>query len=59
MVELGEKMGGLDSKENPEEFAQIQADFQAEAQIFKMFQEAIGTMIKSIGEGMSSVARKQ
>jgi len=59
MVELGEKMGGLDSKENPEEFAKIQAEFQAEAQIFKMFQEAIGTMVKSIGEGMSSVARKQ
>lgn len=59
MVELGEKMGSIDSKENPEQFAQIQAEFQAEAQIFKMFQEAIGTMIKSIGEGMSSVARKQ
>lgn len=59
MVELGEKMGGIDSKENPEQFAQIQAEFQAEAQIFKMFQEAIGTMVKSIGEGMASVARKQ
>lgn len=59
MVELGEKMGGIDSKENPEEFAKIQAEFQAEAQIFKMFQEAIGTMVKSIGEGMASVARKQ
>lgn len=59
MVELGNKMGGIDSKENPEEFAKIQAEFQAEAQIFKMFQEAIGTMIKSIGEGMASVARKQ
>jgi len=59
MVELGEKMGGIDSKENPEQFAKIQAEFQAEAQIFKMFQEAIGTMVKSIGEGMASVARKQ
>lgn len=59
MTELGNKMGGLDSKENPEEFAKIQAEFQAEAQIFKMFQEAIGTMVKSIGEGMSTVARKQ
>jgi len=59
MVELGEKMGSIDSKENPEQFAQTQAEFQAQAQIFKMFQEAIGTMVKSIGEGMSSVARKQ
>jgi hypothetical protein len=59
MTDLGNKLGGIDSKENPEEFAKIQAEFQAEAQIFKMFQEAIGTMIKSIGEGMASVARKQ
>lgn len=59
MVELGEKMGGLDSKEQASEFAKTQAEFQAESQIFKMFQEAIGTMVKSIGEGMSSVARKQ
>jgi hypothetical protein len=59
MVELGDKMGELDSTENPEEFAQFQSEFQAESQIFKMFQEAIGTMVKSIGEGMSTVARKQ
>ncbi len=59
MVDLGKKMGAIDSKENPEAFAETQAEFQAQAQIFKMFQEAIGTMIKSIGEGMSSVARKQ
>ena len=59
MVELGEQMGAIDSKENPEEFAKIQAEFQAEAQIFKLFNEAIATMIKSIGEGLSSVARKQ
>jgi hypothetical protein len=59
MVELGEKMGGMDSKDKPEEFAQTQSEFQAESQMFKMFQEAISTMIKSIGEGLSSVARKQ
>jgi hypothetical protein len=59
MVDLGKEMGGMDSKENPEEFAQMQAEFQAESQMFKMFQEAISTMIKSIGEGLSSVARKQ
>ncbi|MCG8037638.1 MAG: hypothetical protein JAZ19_11435 [Candidatus Thiodiazotropha taylori] len=59
MVKLGEDMGGMDSKKNPEEFAQMQSEFQAESQIFKMFQESISTMIKSIGEGLSSVARKQ
>lgn len=59
MVELGEKMGAMDSEENPEAFAETQAEFQAASQIFKMFQESISTMIKSIGEGMSTVARKQ
>lgn len=59
MVELGEKMGDMDSEENPEAFAEVQAEFQAASQIFKMFQESISTMIKSIGEGMSTVARKQ
>lgn len=59
MVELGEKMGSMNSEENPEAFAETQAEFQAETQIFKMFQESISTMIKSIGEGLSSVARKQ
>lgn len=59
MVELGEKMGGMDATEDEEAFAETQAMFQAESQIFKMFQEFIATMIKSIGEGMSTIARKQ
>lgn len=59
MVKLGNEMGDMNSKEDPEAFAQKQSEFQAESQIFKMFQEAISTMIKSIGEGLSSVARKQ
>ena len=59
MIELGEKMGAMDSEENPEAFAETQSEFQAASQIFKMFQEAIATMLKSTGEGMSSVARKQ
>jgi hypothetical protein len=49
----------MDSKENPEEFSQMQSEFQAESKIFKMFQQAISTMVKSIGEGLSSVARMQ
>ena len=59
MVRLGNEMGEINSKEKPEEFAETQAAFQAESQVFKMFQESISTMIKSIGEGLSSVARKQ
>ena len=58
MLDTGEKLGAVDSKEDPETFAQLNAEFSAESQIFKMFQEAISTSVKSIGEGMSSVARK-
>lgn len=59
MVDLGKKMGDMNAEDSPEAFAETQAEFQAASQIFKMFQESISTMIKSIGEGMSSVARKQ
>ena len=58
MVDLGEEMGSIDSEADPDAFAKLNAEFQAESQIFKMFQEAISTMIKSVGEGMSAVARK-
>ena len=58
MLDTGKELGSIDSKENPEVFAQLNAEFSAESQIFKMFQEAISTSVKSIGEGMSSVARK-
>lgn len=53
-IEAAQITGGKD----PRAFAQKNAEFQAESQIFKMFQESISTVIKSIGEGMSSVARK-
>jgi hypothetical protein len=59
MVKLGEQMGDMNSKKDPEKYAEVQAMFQAESKIFGMFQEAISTMLKSIGEGLSSVARKQ
>ena len=58
MLDTGERIGALDSKEDPELFAQYNAEFQAEAQMFKIVQESISTMVKSIGEGMSTVARK-
>jgi hypothetical protein len=59
MVDKGSEMGKSDAKDDPEGFAQLQSEFQAESQMFKMLQESISTMIKSIGEGLSSVARKQ
>ena len=58
IIGLGAQLGSSDSSSNPEQFAQLNAEFQAESQAFKIFQESINTTIKSIGEGMSSVARK-
>ena len=61
MLELGDQMGkvGDIDEGNQAEFAEMQADFQAQSQIFKMFQESISTMLKSIGDGMSAVGRRQ
>lgn len=58
MSDIGAQMGKVDSESNPEEFARLNSEFSSEAQTFKMYQEAINTSIKSVGEGMSSVARK-
>jgi len=58
MVELGNKMGAM-GEESAGAMAEANAKFQAEAQMFRMLQESISTMLKSIGEGMSSVVRKQ
>ncbi|MET0010022.1 MAG: hypothetical protein ABW124_19630 [Candidatus Thiodiazotropha sp. 6PLUC9] len=41
------------------EFTQQQAVFQAESKLFAMCSEATSTSLKSIGEGLSSMARKQ
>jgi hypothetical protein len=41
------------------EFTQQQAVFQAESKLFAMCSEATSTSLKSIGEGLSSLARKQ
>jgi len=64
MVELSEKIGdikgsGKSDKAQAKEMADLQAQFQAESQMFKMVSEATSTAVKSIGEGLSSMARKQ
>jgi hypothetical protein len=41
------------------EFTKYQAEFQAESKLFSMCSEATSTVLKSIGEGLSSMARKQ
>ena len=59
VIELGKDLGEIDAKEDPAAFAEKQAEFQAANQIFKMFQEAISTLVKSIGEAINTLARKQ
>lgn len=64
---LGEKaetMKGLVDKmnaaeENGKEFNMALTEFQAESQMFSMLSNATSTAIKSIGEGLTSNARKQ
>jgi hypothetical protein len=46
-------------QEKGKEFTQAQAEFQAEAKLFAMCSEATSTVLKSVGEGLSSMARKQ
>lgn len=69
LVELSHKLDQLGTREptgdtakdqqNAREFQKTMAEFQAESQLFGMISQAASTAIKSIGEGMSSVARKQ
>lgn len=46
-------------QEKGKEFTQAQAEFQAESKLFAMCSEATSTVLKSVGEGLSSMARKQ
>jgi hypothetical protein len=41
------------------DFTEAQAVFQAESKLFSMCSEATSTVLKSIGEGLSSMSRKQ
>ena len=64
LVELTGKMDKL-AKADPEdqkaakEFQKTMMEFQAQSQLFSMISNASSTAIKSIGEGMTTVARKQ
>ncbi len=59
MVDLQEKMTNLTDKDDAGKMAEAQAEFQAQSQMFKLASEATSTAVKSIGEGLSSMARKQ
>ncbi len=66
MVDLSNQIADLTSKggdkdqqaQNAQKASGLQAEFQAESQLFGMLQGAFSTAIKSIGEGLSQMARK-
>lgn len=59
LVSLTDQLGGLTGKQDAQEFQKVMAEFQAQSQLFSMISNATSTAIKSIGEGMTAVARKQ
>ena len=74
MVELSNKINDLSAKnkgidpksdagkkeqaDNAAETSAAQAEFQAEGQMFSMLQNSFSNAIKSIGEGLTTMARK-
>ncbi len=63
-VRLSEEIGALsngsvDVQKQAELMPGLQAEMQAETQMFKLAQEAAATIVKSVGEALSSTARKQ
>lgn len=64
LVELSHKLDSLagkssDDQQAAKEFQKTMAEFQAESQLFSMMSNAFSTAVKAIGEGMTSLARKQ
>ena len=62
MVELSNKLkenSGGSEQDQAKEMQATNAEFQAVSQEFKILTDAFNTALKSLGEGMSSMARKQ
>jgi hypothetical protein len=63
LVELSKELETLaakgDDKESARAFQETMTEFQAQSQLFNMISNTASTAIKSIGEGMTAVARKQ
>ena len=62
MVELSGKLkeaAGGNGEDAAKEMQAVNAEFQAVSQEFKLLTDAFNTALKSLGEGMSSMARKQ
>jgi hypothetical protein len=57
--EMNEADAAKTEKEDGKKFTEAQSRFQAESKLFAMTTEATSTALKSIGDGLSSLARKQ
>ncbi|MES9866065.1 MAG: hypothetical protein ABW157_12050 [Candidatus Thiodiazotropha sp. LLP2] len=57
--EMSEADAAKAEKEDGKKFTEAQSRFQAESKLFAMTTEATSTALKSIGDGLSSLARKQ
>jgi len=54
-----DKMDGLTGKEDASEFMTQQGEYQANMKMFGMMAEASSTALKSLGEAMMTLSRKQ
>jgi hypothetical protein len=57
--EMNETDAAKAEKEDGKKFTEAQSRFQAESKLFAMTTDATSTALKSIGDGLSSLARKQ
>jgi hypothetical protein len=54
-----EEAAGKDSEDGQKDFIEAQNEFQAQMQMFKQMSELASTTIKSLGEALGTLARKQ
>jgi hypothetical protein len=57
--ESDEGLTDKQKKQNQNDFVVAQGEFQAESKLFSMSIEATSTAVKAIGDGLSSLARRQ
>jgi hypothetical protein len=58
-MEAQDRMENSTGEDQKKDFMQANADFQQEMQMFKMVSESSANALKSIGEALNSMARKQ
>lgn len=59
MVDLANSLERLTGEDDAQEFMIVNAELQAQAQMFNVESTTLATVVKSVGEGMAAIARKQ